>query len=133
MKKYIVIILAVFLIMINNLSIADINNKNTESEEITIYQISPFASNPIKTTYLKSSNPINTNKISKDNCNNSINYVILTTDNIANEITSSDFILWKKSLGYNVKIINITDSYIQDQPGADLPALIRNFLKASHL
>ena len=57
MKKYIVLILAVFLIIVNNPTIAYINNKNIESEEITIYQISPVASNQIKTTYLNRHKP----------------------------------------------------------------------------
>lgn len=60
-------------------------------------------------------------------------YVIITTEPIAAAISSSDFLAWKDSLGYTVRIVNITDSEITGQPGNDLPQQIRNFLRAYYI
>ncbi|PNX49020.1 MAG: hypothetical protein BV457_02600 [Thermoplasmata archaeon M9B1D] len=57
------------------------------------------------------------------------NYIIITTDDLINSITSSGFIDWKESIGFNIKIINITDSEITNQSGIDLAEQIRNFLR----
>ncbi len=57
------------------------------------------------------------------------NYVIITSNDLYNSITSSKFIGWKSNLGYNIKIVNITDSLISDQNGFDLAEQIRNFLR----
>lgn len=57
------------------------------------------------------------------------NYVIITSNDLYNSIVSSKFIGWKSNLGYNIKIINITDSFIEDQNGFDLAEQIRNFLR----
>jgi hypothetical protein len=60
-------------------------------------------------------------------------YVIITTSGIAAAISSSDFLSWKQTLGYTVAIVNITDPGITGQPGDDLAARIRNFLRAHYL
>ena len=57
-------------------------------------------------------------------------YVIITAENLYSAITSSTFLGWKTLIGFNVKIINITDSEIASQAGVDLPEKIRNFLRS---
>jgi len=50
-----------------------------------------------------------------------------------NTITSSSFISWKNMVGYNIRIVNITDSEITSQPGQDLAEQIRNFLREYYI
>jgi hypothetical protein len=57
-------------------------------------------------------------------------YVIITTENLYNAITSSMFLGWKTLIGFNIKIVNITDNEIASQAGQDLPEKIRNFLRS---
>jgi len=57
-------------------------------------------------------------------------YVIITTSELLNAIASSDFVTWKTSLGYNVRIVLTTDTEITSQPGSDLAERIRNFLRS---
>jgi len=57
-------------------------------------------------------------------------YIILTTPSLVNAVISSDFINWKTSVGYTIKIVLTTDEEITSQPGDNLPAQIRNFLRA---
>ena len=57
-------------------------------------------------------------------------YIIITTEDLNNAITSSMFLEWKNLIGYNVKIVNITDIEIASQTGVDLPEKIRNFLRS---
>jgi len=59
-------------------------------------------------------------------------YIIITTESLYTAIISSTFIGWKTLIGYNVKIVNITDSEIASQSGKDLPEKIRNFLRSYH-
>jgi hypothetical protein len=56
-------------------------------------------------------------------------YVIITTNNLIDAIIYSDFIDWKTSIGFNLKIVSITDTEISNQPGVDLAEQIRNFLR----
>ncbi|UCD13033.1 MAG: hypothetical protein JSW60_05580 [Thermoplasmatales archaeon] len=62
-------------------------------------------------------------------CRDTYDYIIVTTESFSNAITSSDFIDWKTTLGYSVKIVLKTDDEITSQPGDDLPERIRNFLR----
>ncbi len=57
-------------------------------------------------------------------------YLIITTSELLSAITSSDFITWKRSLGYKVMVVLTTDTEITSQPGGDLAEKIRNFLRA---
>ena len=59
---------------------------------------------------------------------NSYDYVIITTNDLKNVVSSSNFLNWKSSLGYDIKFVTITDSEIASQPGVDLAEQIRNFL-----
>jgi len=60
-------------------------------------------------------------------------YVIITTDDLVEAVTKSNFIVWKNALGHTLKIIRITDPDITSQPGQDLAAKIRSFLRTSYL
>ena len=59
----------------------------------------------------------------------SYDYIIITSKNLYDAITSTDFIEWKSSLGYKIKIVNVTDDLISEQEGKDLAQKIRNFLR----
>lgn len=61
------------------------------------------------------------------------NYIIITTEDLIDSITQSNFIVWKHAVGYTIKIICITDLDITSQPGQDLAAKIRSFLRTSYL
>ena len=61
------------------------------------------------------------------------NYLIITTHSLYDTIASSDFISWKNMLGYNVRIVNVTDSEITGQYGIDLAEKIRNFLRTYYI
>jgi hypothetical protein len=57
-------------------------------------------------------------------------YVIITDSSLYPGITASNFVFWKTLVGFNVKIVNITDSEISSQPGEDVPEKIRTFLRS---
>jgi len=63
----------------------------------------------------------------------SYDYVIITTSDLFDAINSSNFLGWKKSLGYNVKIVFISDELVTSQQGVDLAERIRNFLRNYYL
>ena len=54
-----------------------------------------------------------------------VEYVIITTDDLVDAVTQSNFIVWKNALGYNFKIVTTTDPDIADQHGQDLAEKIR--------
>jgi hypothetical protein len=56
-------------------------------------------------------------------------YVIITADSLAAAVSQTGFIAWKSTLGYCVRTVLTTDPLIAYQPGADLAAKIRNFLR----
>ena len=62
-----------------------------------------------------------------------VDYVIITTEDLVDAVTQSNFIVWKNALGYNFKIVTTTDPDIADQHGMDLAEKIRNFLRSSYL
>jgi len=47
-------------------------------------------------------------------------------------ITNSQYLDWKRSLGFGVKIVLISDPEITSQPGVDLAEQIRNYLRANY-
>ena len=59
-------------------------------------------------------------------------YVIITTSDLLGAINSSNFLDWKTSLGYNIRIVLTTDTEITSQPGIDLAEQIRNFLRSCY-
>ena len=97
----------------SNQSLQNINN------QVIIYQISQRSYEP------------NIDFYSKYDPNNidGFDYVIITTKDLEDSIINSEFISWKDSLGYSIKIVLLSDELIQDQLGNDLPAKIRNFLR----
>ena len=60
------------------------------------------------------------------------NYVIITSNSLYDSVIASNFVNWKSNIGFNVKILNITDSLITSQPGFDLAEQIRNFLRNNY-
>ncbi len=64
---------------------------------------------------------------------NSYDYIIITTNELKEVISSSNFLNWKSSLGYNVKFVTITDPEITSQSGVDLAEQIRNFLREHYI
>jgi hypothetical protein len=98
------------------------------TDEIKIYSIS--YKQPIK--YVDNNKEIKEQTQSLERLNNfqTYDYLIITTENLYNAITTSTFIGWKTLIGYNVKIVNITDNEISSQTGNDLSEKIRNFLRS---
>ncbi|RLF55918.1 MAG: hypothetical protein DRN27_10110 [Thermoplasmata archaeon] len=67
--------------------------------------------------------------ILSEQSNEQFDYVIITSDNLVDTIESSSFIDWKTQIGFNVKIVSISDQLIQNQEGNDIAEQIRNFLR----
>jgi len=56
-------------------------------------------------------------------------YVIITKEELFDAITSSTFIDWKTNIGFNIKIVSLSDSLISSQNGLDIQEKVRNFLR----
>ncbi len=105
------------------------NNDSSKSESASLIQsYVPFQimkteteTNPINIDY-----PIRPLQKKADG----YDYIILTTDDLLENVEASDFVSWKESIGFSINILSITDTLIQNQPGNDLPAKIRNFLRS---
>jgi len=102
---------------------------NTEDETISIYQISPkiTSSQIISHKSLSHSNNNFYPSIEMSTINDS-KLLILTIDEIIDTIQDSSYIQWKKSNGYNVTVITISDNRIINQDAVDLAGKIRLFL-----
>jgi len=74
-------------------------------------------------------NEFNYLNLPSDQLMQTYDYVIITDDDLIDSITASGFIDWKESIGFNVKIVSITDSEITSQSGIDIAEQIRNFLR----
>jgi hypothetical protein len=107
-------------------------NKNGEqtNEELKIYSISYKQHSKNIKDDIEIKKQLRSNEM--QNNITIYDYVIITTENLYSAITSSTFIGWKTLIGYNVKIINITDNEIASQDGQDLPEKIRNFLRLNY-
>lgn len=132
LKKYLVFLFIGFLVISSIGSYAIKIEKNTQenNDKILIFEL-PNRYSDKKIGYV---NYVD-NKISesanivKPTVFDGFNYVIITIDDLINTIQSSSFIDWKTNIGHNIKIVSITDSEISNQPGSDLSAKIRNFLR----
>ena len=98
------------------------------SEELKIYSISYKQYSKNDENYIETKEQHKSIKMVENF--QTYNYVIITTENLNSAITSSTFSGWKTLIGYNVKIVNITDNEIASQAGEDLPEKIRNFLRS---
>ena len=131
MKKFVVITISlIFLISCySGVTSKPINQKSVYYNELNqIYEKSSMQVVPIDATTNNANSIYFTPRI-KYNINGGYDYVIITDNNLVDSITSSTFLAWKESLGFNIKILETSDSLIQDQIGDDLPAKIRNFLR----
>jgi hypothetical protein len=81
--------------------------------------------NQIKNMY----NTINPKPKMKDE----YDYLIITSNDLVSTVQSSEFLNWKADLGYNIKIVLISDNEITSQPGIDLAEQIRNFLREYYM
>lgn len=61
--------------------------------------------------------------------NKSVDYVILSAEELVPSITASSFISWKQTIGLTPEIVTVTDPLITSQPGHDLAEKIRNYLR----
>jgi len=64
--------------------------------------------------------------------NETVDYLIITTDELIDAITASNFLLWKHVVGYSPQVLSVTDPSIADQPGDDLAEKIRSYLRESY-
>lgn len=60
-------------------------------------------------------------------------YVIITTSALIETIQQSEFISWKESLGFSMRVVTIADPEIINQAGFDGVEKIRNFLRQYYL
>ena len=70
---------------------------------------------------------------SRSSVSDEYDYLIITSDDLVDTVQSSDFFNWKTTLGYNVKIVLVTNYEITSQPGVDLAEQIRNFLRENYI
>ncbi|MBN1859861.1 MAG: hypothetical protein JW840_00210 [Candidatus Thermoplasmatota archaeon] len=61
-----------------------------------------------------------------------VDYLIITTDELMDAITASNFLAWKHAVGYSLQILSVTDPSITGQSGDDLAEKIRSYLRESY-
>jgi len=59
-------------------------------------------------------------------------YVVVTTADLDGAVAASDFLSWKTTLGYSMRVVLLSDDEIANQPGGDLAERIRNFLREQY-
>jgi hypothetical protein len=96
---------------------------NTDSE--IIFLDSNF--NQYKLKGLKDKNLFEKTERIKNNFD-TYDYLIITTEELSSAI-STEFIVWKTYVGFNIKIVYVTDDEINNQEGEDVCERIRNFLR----
>lgn len=131
MLKYSNLFIIILLISSGFSVISSNIDDNIKNHEISIYQITPNAIEFDIASYKfnTKNNVIQQNIKPMDN----YSYLILTKNNLESSIVASNFIDWKESLGYTIKLINIQDDLIQNQNGFDLAEKIRNFLREYYI
>jgi hypothetical protein len=135
MKKILSLLLIVFFILslfstIASSIIISSKTKEFDKNESLIICLDYRDNNIIKVYSNKNINTNNNYIIKPVNLlTQTYDYVIITADDIFDSIISSNFIEWKESIGFNVKIVNLTDNEIANQQGIDLAEQIRNFLR----
>jgi len=131
MKRYTVLLITFIFVISGFLGVTSKQINQISNDENPKYQIDEISSFHIVKTYKIKSDvkDISLTPRTHNEINNGYDYIIITSDNLENSIISSTFLPWKESLGFNIKIIKISDNFIQDQSGNDLPVKIRNFLR----
>ena len=64
--------------------------------------------------------------------NETVEYLIITTDELMDAVTTSNFLVWKNAVGYSLQILTVTDPSITEQPGDDLAEKIRSYLREAY-
>ena len=102
-----------------------------EGKMVRIYQISPEISPTYVVSYSENNQPLTNNpKYSFMNEKEvGQTYLILSSDELIDAITTSDFISWKEQKGFTLELLSTSDNRIQDQQGHDLQQKIRLFLQ----
>jgi hypothetical protein len=135
--KKILIMVIIGIFIFNTFSavgnVIEIKSNTTETKNIESYIVclnsAEYNSYKIYTKDIIERNDFNYLELPRDQLTQTYDYVIITADDLIDSITSSGFIDWKESIGFNVKIVDITDSEITSQSGVDLAEKIRNFLR----
>jgi peptidase C25-like protein/PKD domain-containing protein len=133
MKK-ILILACIFILISSSTPLIISTHVEQKERQITIYNINPdqFITFTIPNTI----HPKQTNSAAdtdvQTNVDDDTTYLIITIASLYNAILASDFLSWKSSLGFNIKIMNITDPFIGEQSGKDLPEKIRNSLRSMY-
>jgi hypothetical protein len=109
----------------SKITVVPITYQNSQNNELKTYLVSYRSESKEIKDIIEPIERVNSLQI--------FDYVIITTTDLYSSITSSLFLDWKDYIGYNVKIINITDSEISSQSGQDLPQKIRNFLRSYYM
>ena len=124
------IILVVSLLICGSFSgFAHHQDLNNERQIVKIHQITPGISHTFTISYMQNNNMIANFQDSTWANKKNQTYLILSTDELYDEISIFDFVSWKEQKGYSIKLISISDTLIQDQSGHDLQHKIRLFLQ----
>jgi len=124
------IILVVSLLICGSFSgFAHHQDLNNERQIVKIHQITPGISHTFTISYKQNNDMIANFQDSSWVNKKNQTYLILSTDELYDEISIFDFVSWKEQKGYSIKLISISDTLIQDQSGHDLQHKIRLFLQ----
>ena len=143
MKKifFIILIVSLLNIFINNVSsnsyaIENILHNSIDLNTMVISELFPNTDEKKSEIFVNYYEIKNLNKPQKPLYlldNDTYNYVIISKSELYTIISATDFFSWKNTVGYNIRIVNVTDSEITSQPGIDLAEHIRNFLRYNYI
>jgi len=133
-KKILIMLIIGIFIFSTFSAVGNVVEKSSSTEDKNIVNIVCLDSAEYKVykTYTKNTvgkNDLNFLELPRDQLLQTYDYVIITDGDLVDSVMSSGFIGWKESIGFNVKIVSISDSEIAGQPGSDLAQQIRNFLR----
>ncbi len=113
-----------------------ISQKSIDFNSIVISEFSPNIDGNTSKIFVNYTEIKNINKPQKSSNlveTDTYNYVIISQSDLYTTIYTSEFFSWKNTIGYRIRIVNVTDSEITSQPGIDLAEQIRNFLRNYYL
>ena len=103
--------------------------KNEKVNEINYNKIISEKASKLFVNYDEIKELYKPTNISVSSISQTFDYIIITTSDLYHSIVSSYFLEWKSSVGFNPRIVNITDELIIEQSGHDLAEKIRTFLR----